>query len=327
MRLQKEVERPGPKPTRKAVAPHQRIPLSSPAALQLQRTIGNRRTRHFIARLQFDRALLHFHIPYRKNITLVKGQGQLRDGTYVDIVIAQNAVKQPNMLSALKYAAERFEEVAKSARAVVAAAGGFSGMWRHPAQPEPFVYKIVIPFDDGRTERWLTLVYQVAAASPGYIIRQEVSNENESAIANVAADQTIGFSPTFSSTHANTGKERLSSLTNQSSKLTHAENEKRIDARAKLAGEGARFKVVRNNMNTIADESRIWTVAKGTVHYVTLRDLWNNWDQVFDSEYGISDSAIAAALLSPSRWRVDYAPKFTALKNFNQQPIDIRIEQ
>jgi hypothetical protein len=103
--------------------------------------------------------------------------------------------------------------------------------------------------------------------------------------------------------HATAGTP-IASLTGQDAKLTKGENEARLDARAKLAGEGARWQCVLHNLGTIRDHSRIWTTVPKTkkVHYVRFDTMWLNWVNVFDGDYNIPDWVVAAKLKTPDIW-------------------------
>jgi hypothetical protein len=69
-----------------------------------------------------------------------------------------------------------------------------------------------------------------------------------------------------------------------------------------LAGEGARWLLVRNNYATIADDSRIWTQHKGKVYYVSFKTLWLSWAGVFGFDYNIEDAVVADKLVKNVNW-------------------------
>ena len=64
------------------------------------------------------------------------------------------------------------------------------------------------------------------------------------------------------------------------------------DAYTKLAGEGARFLCVRNNMAGIHDNTVIWN---SSGYGVKFSDLWKSWAWSFDKKFNISDDEIKTA--------------------------------
>ena len=64
------------------------------------------------------------------------------------------------------------------------------------------------------------------------------------------------------------------------------------DSYTKLAGEGARFLCVRNNMARIKDNTVIWDTSG---YGVMFSDLWKSWAWSFDKKFNISDDEIKTA--------------------------------
>jgi hypothetical protein len=256
-------------------------------------------------------------------------QGRLSNNLQADLLIATKVKKQKDLLSALQYAAARFEIIAKLAKQIYDIYGGMNGAIypRHPNQLEPFVYKISVPFTDGKTDKSIIIYYQFANATPGYVFKQELTGEGESVMTNVPNNvNTTGFAQTFFSTHADTGSKVLSKMIHQDPKKSQSSNSEILDARTKLLAEGARFNVVKNNMDKISDNTRIYMIKKGTVRWVEFRMLWQNWAGIFNSDYGIPDSVIAREL-ERSSWPVGDGPYFASIKKAKLTSKDIKVTQ
>ena len=282
-----------------------------------------------IQRSPFDQALDHHHIAGSGGYTQKKSQGLLFNGSAADLLVATKVAKQASMLDAVKYAAVRFATIGNLAARIQAAGGVLNGTLnpRNGNGLEPFVYQITVPYKQDGADKEIGLWYQYAVGTPGYIIKEYQTDEGESnmAAAHVTNPTQAGYAPTFFSTHADTGATPLSTLVTQNPKLTRAQNEQRLDARTKLAGEGARFDVVKNNMDRIANDSRIYTIKAGKVYWVEFRKLWLNWAGVFNSGYGITDSTIAHNLLGVG-W-VAPGVAITPLKKFKPEVKDIEVKE
>jgi hypothetical protein len=270
-----------------------------------------------IQRLPFNEALAHHHIAGPGKYTQTKSGGVLANGNPADLLTATKVDEQADDLAALKYAATRFAPIGAAAVAVAAAAGGTNGTMnpRSGAQSEPFVYVITVPYRRGEEHREFGITYQWAVGTPGYIVRLSATGEGNAASMVTVVNPTpnaAGLAASFFSTHAATGATALGGMIHQDPNRTQGQNEASLDARTKLAGEGARFNFVRDNMDRIADDSRIYMKDSGNVYWDPFKHLWLQWAGVFNSGYGISDSTVAAALRA-NQWNVTKLKKFGPL--------------
>lgn len=263
--------------------------------------------------------------------------GTLSNGGTADLLKAKNVVKQPNLAKALIHAAERFAEVGSEARRLVNNSPGSGGrpnpnvLNRHGTNIEVFVYMIEIPFKDGQIDKTLKLTYEFSTTRPGYVISQAINDETPATITTgptIANPDDVGLADTYSSTHADTGTTKIATLLEQNPMLTRRENEERLDARTKLAGEGARFQLVRNRIDRLANNSRIYTRGVGSdrhVYWTTFSTLWLNWLSVFDSAYDISDATVATKLKDPTaNWTVPVTK--TRSSQWQVKSTDIKVE-
>jgi len=66
------------------------------------------------------------------------------------------------------------------------------------------------------------------------------------------------------------------------------------DAYTKLAGEGARFQCVRNNMSLLTNNTNFYCRILGDGFVACkFKDLWNDWASSFDKKFNISDDEVA----------------------------------
>lgn len=276
-----------------------------------QQTMQKQTNDNAIQKYSFESRLEHHGWSVQNDFALIKNGGTLYLPNMGDLLIAKNIKHQPTMVSALQYAASRFSEIGNMANRIKAADGGMANAPnpRNPNNMYPFVFQISVPFGKKDNTKTLTLKYQYANNATGYIIGQEVTGEGESDMTNAPnANAAPGFAGTYFSTHGDTGSTKLSDLIEQDSSLPEKENAERLDARTKLAGEGARFNVVKDNMSTISDRKIIYTEDKTHAYYIRFRSLWMNWAGLFNSAYGITNDQLAAQLLNPAAWNPNYAP-------------------
>ncbi|WP_016951286.1 hypothetical protein [Anabaena sp. PCC 7108] len=279
--------------------------------------------------LNYKDAIAYHRLTGTGRFEVMEKKGTLSNGDKADLVKATKVEEQPNLLSALKYAADRFENIGSNAQKIVEMSGGqINGniAQRHPTQLEPFVYQIEVPYNDKGAKTKIEIIYQFAANSPGYIISQEIPEEGKSTIDNrLINNKDIGYAENYYTTHADTGDIPWSQMIKQDKKSLKKRNSEILDARTKLAGEGARFNVVKNNMSVIADTTRIYKVKSGKVYWVYMRDLWKYWAQVFRSRYGITNKEIATEL-DRDRWDNEFGPNRGLINSFQFKPSDIKIE-
>jgi hypothetical protein len=265
-----------------------------------------------IQKFSFQNRLEHHGWPLKSDYTFIKNGGTLYLPNMGDLLIARNVKHQPNMIAALQYAASRFSVIGNMANRIKAADGGMANAPnnRNANTMYPFVYEISVPFGGKSNTKTLTLKYQYANNATGYIIAQDLTGEGASDMTNAPnANAAPGLANTFFSTHGDTGSTKLSTLLEQDATLPQKENAERLDARTKLAGEGARFNVVKENMATMSDRTVIYTEDKTHAYYIRFRSLWMNWAGLFQSKYGITNEKLATELKNPSAWNPNYAPK------------------
>ena len=178
-------------------------------------------------------------------------------------------------------------------------------------QLAPFVYRVAVPYSKPGAKQkkpfMIELQYQMAPALRGYVIRQKDTGDQAAAsiqdggTANPAAS---GQTATFNMQHHDTRDSAIGAIVERDSTKTKGEHEAALDARTKLAGEGARWLLVLHNMNKIRDFSRIWTAVPKTqfIHYVRFNMLWLNWGDTFEHRFSIPDSEVARKLRQPSEW-------------------------
>lgn len=264
-----------------------------------------------IQKYSFESRLEHHGWSVQNDFTFIKNGGTLYLPNMGDLLIAKNVKHQSTMISALQYAANRFSEIGNMANRIKAADGGMANAPnpRNPNNMYPFVFQISVPFGKKENIKTLTLKYQYANNATGYIIGQEVTGEGQSDMTNAPnVNAALGFAGTYFSTHGDTGSTKLSDLIEQDSNLPEQENAERLDARTKLAGEGARFNVVKDNMSTISDRTIIYTEDKTYAYYIRFRSLWMNWAGLFNSAFGITNAQLATQLLNAAVWNQNYAP-------------------
>lgn len=140
----------------------------------------------------------------------------------------------------------------------------------------------------------LELIYQHAAAFQGYV--ESISDPGNTAATPAAtmfhgsdlADPHGNRRPVYADLHAPTGTTNLLSMTDQA-------NEKGLDAYTKLAGEGARWQCVRDNMSRLANDSIFYCVdpkVSGKVLGTKFDELWVNWAAKFEKRYNIPNSDV-----------------------------------
>lgn len=109
----------------------------------------------------------------------------------------------------------------------------------------------------------------------------------------------------YSNIHEKTAANNILNLTDQTTPVNPPnlpQQQIGWDSMTKLAGEGARFQCISNNMNTITDDTWIYTPGpniNGTPNPgVQFNTLWVRWKDWFNKEYNISDNAVANALIN-----------------------------
>ncbi len=284
----------------------------------------------------FSTAISETGITPPENLKEVVGAGALSGGGEADLVVAENLTQSKDMEHATNQAASRFAKVGDAANKVrktptyLAASGpGFVAYndGNTPNGLEPFIFRVKAPYRKGKKTHFIQFDYQQANPYRGYIVRQKDTGDthtSEISVNGVTNPQEKAHADTFNMAHANTGSQELSSFLDQSENLSRETNEARLDARAKLGGEGPRWLLVRNNSSKITDDSKIWTRHKGKVYSVTFRTLWLNWLSVFECEYDIPDSIVADKLVHSNNWTIE--PVCKKFNRFSSSSKDIQVQ-
>lgn len=286
--------------------------------------------------VSFQNALTQTGVTSPGNFKEIAGAGTLAGGGASDLVVAENLVQSKDMEHALNQASDREAKIGNAANqikktpAYLAANGANFVAFNNGATLnglEPFIFRVKVPYKKGKKINTIQLDYQQDNAYRGYIVKQFDSNDDhttEISAVGVTNPTTKGHADSFNMAHANTGNQNLANALDQSDQSTKETNEARLDARTKLAGEGSRWVLVRNNSSKITDDSKIWTRHKGDVYWITFRTLWLNWLSVFASEYDIPDNVVAHELVHNSSWSVQ--PKIVKFNRFNANSNDIQVQ-
>lgn len=124
------------------------------------------------------------------------------------------------------------------------------------------------------------------ADAHGYVVYISDSGRNLSAY--MKGFGVNGVTTKYDSKHDVICKNNLCKLINASDDIP-----KSADAYTKLAGEGARFQCVRNNMSRLTNDTLFYCRAPKGFVACSFKDLWNSWDEVFCKKYNISDDKVA----------------------------------
>lgn len=167
----------------------------------------------------------------------------------------------------------------------------------HVPTVDPFFVRVTARYGPGRTP--LELIYQHAAALQGYV--ESVSDPGNRAATPAAtmfhgnkdtklsADPHRNRRPVYADLHEQTGGANLLGMTAR-------EDKEGLDAYTKLAGEGARWQCVRNNMSRLANDSIFYCAdpdAPAThVRGARFDELWVNWAAKFEKRYNIPDADV-----------------------------------
>lgn len=136
---------------------------------------------------------------------------------------------------------------------------------------------------------------------PGYIVSVEKTKKGGGSAKGGMVNPQGGSRPNTINTYSNAHEKTVgSSILDITYKKSNAGGQgadvrsKNFDAYTKLAGEGARFKCVRNNIDTITDDTVFY--AAGQTEGVKFSQLWLTWSASFGKKYDIEDSEIVNKL-------------------------------
>lgn len=131
---------------------------------------------------------------------------------------------------------------------------------------------------------------------PGYIVLVEKTRKTkQNAVGKMKNISSVDTINTYSNAHEKTGKSRILDMTYREEGEADVRS-KNFDAYTKLAGEGARFKCVRNNIDRVTDDTVFY--AAGQTEGVKFSELWKTWSVSFQRKYDIEDSEIKGELQS-----------------------------
>lgn len=133
---------------------------------------------------------------------------------------------------------------------------------------------------------------------PGYIVSVEKTRKGggsaRGGMVNSQGAPRPNTTDTYSNSHEPTAESPILNITYREDDEADIKS-KNFDAYTKLAGEGARFKCVRNNIDTITDDTVFY--ANGQDKGVKFSQLWLTWSASFGKKYDIEDKEIAEKLV------------------------------
>ena len=168
------------------------------------------------------------------------------------------------------------------------------------AHIDPFVYRSKIPFRP-LPVKTMELDFQHAEDWPGYVTKVKETGgsiDAEMQTANISSPLTAGIADKYSNVHGDTGGTVLTGNLDVLGTDSREENEKKIDSHTKIAGEGSRFKCVRDSATagTLTNDTYFYTDEVGTNSVVNpgikFSDLWKAWSSEFGKKYDIDNTTI-----------------------------------
>ncbi len=132
---------------------------------------------------------------------------------------------------------------------------------------------------------------------PGYIVSvRKTKKAGRNAKGDMTNSELFNPEQKYSNRHESTEGNILGHTYKRSNAegQTSSIRSKNFDAYTKLAGEGARFKCVRRNIDTIKDDTVFY--AAGQTKGVKFSELWLTWSASFGKKYDIEDKEIADKL-------------------------------
>ena len=190
---------------------------------------------------------------------------------------------------------------------------------------DPFSLTLPYSFNESRNDVTLRFRFQHAAKFTGYVTEVQDSSKSEGNQTRSMYDASyppVDRSNKYSNVHHDHWE------TNILGAATGGEGAGAFDAYTKLAGEGARWKCVRNHAANLQDDSLFITQVEHVYWGVSFYDLWNSWASVFEKKYDISNSKVKEKIADRTiGTRVEYPARLSS-KDFDldaSRPYERRI--
>jgi hypothetical protein len=178
---------------------------------------------------------------------------------------------------------------------------------------DPFFHRVTATYKVGEKQETLEFIYQHAATLQGYV--ESVSDTGNPGATTAAtmffgrdrADPHGNRNPQYANLHEPTQEKLILGLAKENTPAG-------LDAYTKLAGEGARFMCVRNNMSKVSNDTYFYCSVKGDrtkVYTVRFDELWVAWATKFDKRYNIANSMVIDLLRKGRLGQMD--PKDTVV--------------
>jgi hypothetical protein len=197
--------------------------------------------------------------------------------------------------------------------------GRINATWRANANVppiDPFLYRAQGTIDDEN----FSVSFQHSHDWPGYVTHIQDGGAAASMRLNGAIQNPndAGIPDQFGRKHHETGNDNLANDLTLNALDPRVDNERRLDSMTKLAGEGARFICVRNNLAIMTDKSRFYVIGADQTKYVTLEDLWSSWSTGFGKRNNISIADVRAEIVGGNVWTYNHQDRQPA-RVFNDQ--------
>lgn len=172
---------------------------------------------------------------------------------------------------------------------------------------EPFLYRFKGTINE--TDFWVT--FQHCIDNSGYVVT--IKSADNAATMNTGKfndhPDELGVPDRFSAVHDLEPDTILANDLDLKVEQQRKQNAIRFDSMAKLAGEGARFICVRNNIGILKNTSKFYVKNKpddNNIKYVTFEDLWSSWASVFDKGNNIPNSQVISKINISGKWYIDH---------------------
>ncbi len=158
----------------------------------------------------------------------------------------------------------------------------------------------------GNDNDQVQLDYHFGSFNHGYVVRTQIGT---GLTADIIKDQPYKNTTNlqrelseYSNIHAtdDANENILGLVTPQSGDAYVDQNEKKLDAVTKIAGEGARWQCVRSAAGKLKNNLRFYTpkLTGDKNPSIEFSDLWLTWSTVFNKEFNIPDEGVATELAS-----------------------------